>query len=603
MKNIDFYGEPMKILLNKKFFIQTSIGGFLTILTVMLVFIFTWFIGQDILFKEKPISYIQKDINEKFLNINITKNNFPFSFTLTDDDNVPLVDFSYLTIKFYEIQYGLDLETEVFSLLKRTEHPYKFCNYSDFPLINSQQFDDSQLKSTLCPKNNNFNLYGYWNEEKVNYLQISIEGCNNFTNSEIVCKSPEQIKKYLSDTGANLNLYFTDSKISINNNTHPVDFLTAAQYKYVIPEYYKKTTFKIQTENILTDNGFFFNSNENVRFFKIVEEFTDIRLIDEDKFQLLVFEIYSSNISETYFRRYIKVPDILGSLGGILKIFSICFLYLNTIFSNVEKNISIVNEVFILNKKSEKINLGDISKNKEKSNSSFRNTRHNFLKNNFVSPINRSNYASSDRLRNNIESLRLYKNFENISPNAKKLVVMENKKIDNSNIDESSTRNLNKNLKRLSDHNSNAQIYLNLRKSETKLDFTLRDVMNIICNAHCHRTIPKRMVENFNFYQKAKRSFEHYFDFIFMIKKFEEINIMKNCLFSEPQSKMVEIMCKPILSAKENLIDIKTIRCEKDLNDINKDVNDFLKSMMNKTGPIDKSIMKIIEENNKNNNI
>jgi hypothetical protein len=181
---------------------------------------------------------------------------------------------------------------------------------------------------------------------------------------------------------------------------------------------------------------------------------------------------------------------------------------------------------------------------------------------------------------------------------------MEIKKIDNSNIDGSSLRNLETNFKRLSDYDfSNAQNYLNLRKSETKLDFTLRDVMNIICKTHCNRTIPKRMVENFNFYQKAKSSVDHYFDFIFMIKKFEEINIMKNCLFSEPQSKMLEIMSKPILSAKEILINTKTIRCERDLNDINKDINDFLKSMMNKTDPIDRSIMKIIEENNKNNDI
>jgi len=504
------------------------------------------------------------------------------------------------------VQYGLDLETKVFSLLQRTEHPLKFCNYSDFPLINSQQFDNTQLKFTLCPVNNNFNLYGYWNEEKINYLQISIERCKNFTNSEIVCKSPEEITKYISETGANLNLYSIDSKISINNNTHPVEFLTAGQYKYVIPEYFKKTTYKIQTENILTDNGFFFNSNENIKFFKIVEEYTDIRLIDEEKFQLLVFEIYSSNISETYFRRYIKVPDILASIGGILKLFSIGFLYLNTIFSNVEKNISIVNEVFILNKKSEKINMGDMSKNKEKSNSSFRNIKHHIFNNNFVSPIpiKKSNDASNDKLRDDFAGPEVDKIFENLSPYAKKLGI-ENKKIYNSKIVESSNkRNLDKNLKRLSDDDlSKVKNYLNLRKSETKLDFTLRDVMNIICNTHCNRTIPKRMVQNFNFYQKAKRLVEHYFDFIFMIKKFEEINIMKNCLFSEPQSKMVEIMCKPILSAKEILINTKTIRCERDLNDVNKDVNDFLKSMMNNTGPIDRNILKIIEENNKKNNI
>jgi len=149
-----------------------------------------------------------------------------------------------------------------------------------------------------------------------------------------------------------LNIFFVDSRVVINNNTHPVEYLTTTQYKYVIPEYYKKTTYKIQTQNILTDNGFVFSDSGNVEFFKMVEEFTDIRLIDPIQYQFLVFEIFSSNISDIYYRRYIKVPDIIASLGGILKVFTMTFLYLNTIFSKVEKNISIVNEVFVLNKKS-----------------------------------------------------------------------------------------------------------------------------------------------------------------------------------------------------------------------------------------------------------
>jgi len=138
IKNIDIYGEPVKIFLNKNFFIKTSIGGFFAITTLALVIIFTWFIGKEIIFKEKPISYKQTDIFKKFLNINITGNTFPFSFTMINDENGPLVDYSYLTIKLYELTYYLNPKSEVFELNRKQERPLKFCNYSDFPLISQQ---------------------------------------------------------------------------------------------------------------------------------------------------------------------------------------------------------------------------------------------------------------------------------------------------------------------------------------------------------------------------------------------------------------------------------------------------------------------------------
>lgn len=92
--------------------------------------------------------------------------------------------------------------------------------------------------------------------------------------------------------------------------------------------------------------------------------------------------------------------------------------------------------------------------------------------------------------------------------------------------------------------------YLNLRNSHTRQYFGLMDTINIVCNTYSSKKIPKKSIEKFHFYSQAKRSVEHYFDFIFMIKKFEETNILKNCLLGKLQSQMVEIMSNPILSAK-----------------------------------------------------
>lgn len=354
----------MKIMLNKDYNIKTAIGGCLTLITIMLVLIFTWFIGKDIIYKEKPISYIQTDVAEKHLNINISKKTFPFSFTMTDDDNVPLVDFSYLAIKLFIYEYELDEEKRLFMVKNLTEHETKFCDYYDFPNIKKKLFDDAQLSLTLCPKEDDvsFNLYGSCNENKIKFIQISIEMCKNSTYNDVICKSNEEIKKFLGNLTINLNLYYRDTKVLINNNTHPVEYLTASRYKYIISEYYKEIVYKIQTQNIYTDNGLVFSTEEENNFYKLVEDFADFRQISDNYFQLLVFEIYSSNISQSYYRRYIKIPDVIAFMGGILKIFYVSFLYLNSVFSEVEKNIAIVNEVFILNKCKEKPLTSQLSK-------------------------------------------------------------------------------------------------------------------------------------------------------------------------------------------------------------------------------------------------
>jgi len=307
MKVIDIYGEPVRSQLNKQLSIQTTIGGYFTILTVIMILIFTWFIGRDIIYKEKPISYQQKDIFNLVQNITINHTNFPFSFTMMDDDNVPLVDYSYLTLKLHEKTYIINSTTGIYDFIGNHERPVKFCNYSDYPLLNPQQFEGAQLAYTLCPLNNNFNLYGYWNEPELHYLQISIERCKNTTDSDIVCKTPKEIEEFIAQTGTNLNIFFIDFRVRINNNTDPLESLSTMQYKYVIPDYYKKTNYRIQTQNIQTDNGFVFTENDQTQFFRMVEEFTDIRVIDPEDYQFLSFEIYSSNISETYYRRYIKV--------------------------------------------------------------------------------------------------------------------------------------------------------------------------------------------------------------------------------------------------------------------------------------------------------
>jgi len=432
MKRIDLFGHPIQFNLNNKIFVHSQIGGFFTIMAFLIVFIFAYFIGKDIILKKNPISYVQTDIMGVFPNVEITKNNFPFAFTLTDDDNVPMLDFSILNTKLYYIQYELDYETELYSLKSKTEYNLKFCNFSDFPNTSKDYFLQAQLGYSLCPVDSSFSLEGYWTQDKLYYLQISIEKCTNnkspnysnlhldkeilnlmkknfekynpkmdldndnkmnnnenrsdsninpaknLTNSfneslsdvdiklinistenlsyekEIQCKMDDEINYYISKSSLNLNLFYINTKVSISNNTYPSQQVIGSSYKYLLTDGNKKSLFKLQQQFISTDNGYIFSSEEKLNFLKLIEEQTDILPIVNRNSQIMSFEIYSSNISETYNRRYIKIPEIIASLGGIIKLLSILFIYLNKYFCEVDKNISIINEIFVLNKISNK---------------------------------------------------------------------------------------------------------------------------------------------------------------------------------------------------------------------------------------------------------
>jgi len=439
MKSIDIFGHQINLQVNKKYFIQSIIGGIFTIFTIIIIISFTWLIGRDIILKETPISYIQTDIMGKYPPLEISNKNFPFSFTLTDDDNVPLLEFSFLKMKLYYIQYAMDYETQLYTLKSKTDFSLKFCELSDFPTINEEAFIEAQLGYSLCPVNFTFLLEGYWTQDSLSHIQISIEKCKNennnrteelshlildnkilkimydnfdlynpnktqeisqandsslinnqikgsqnFTNTnpknnidnisginhglehDYNCKTDDEIEYFISKSGVNLNLFYVSTKVSISNNTHPIEQVTGSSYKYLLFDVFKKSVFKIQKQYISTDNGLIFSTEEKIDFSKIVDEQTDSRLVDSDNPQILAFDIFSSNISDIYFRRYIKLPDIIASLGGLWKIFYMSFMLFSKYFSEVEKNISIINEIFVLNKIKEYDHKEKIFHNKTK---------------------------------------------------------------------------------------------------------------------------------------------------------------------------------------------------------------------------------------------
>jgi len=108
-------------------------------------------------------------------------------------------------------------------------------------------------------------------------------------------------------------------------------------YKFIPANNLKVRDFKIQEEILYTDNGIFLESYEEKMFLKMIESQTDsIDFYIKSK-EIIQLNFYSSNRSENHYRYYIKITDILSSMGGLIKLCVIFFSFLNIPFGHFEK--------------------------------------------------------------------------------------------------------------------------------------------------------------------------------------------------------------------------------------------------------------------------
>ena len=100
---------------------------------------------------------------------------------------------------------------------------------------------------------------------------------------------------------------------------------------------------------------------------------------------------------------------------------------------------------------------------------------------------------------------------------------------------------------------SKSNLFENMKneKKYYKLNFSTYDHLRIVCIRLCNS---KKRINNedfnkkFQFYQEGEKKTNSYFDLIFIIKKFEEIEVIKILLFQDYQREIINYLSKPILN-------------------------------------------------------
>ena len=107
LRSIDFFGEPVKVFLNRRSTITTELGGILTIITSLILVILSWYIGNDIIYKENPFSFSQTTLYKNFQTTYIDNTNFPMSFALLDFNGNPIEQKGYFNVTLLLLNFTI----------------------------------------------------------------------------------------------------------------------------------------------------------------------------------------------------------------------------------------------------------------------------------------------------------------------------------------------------------------------------------------------------------------------------------------------------------------------------------------------------------------
>jgi hypothetical protein len=246
IKYLDLIGSPIQFKIHSSERYQTVLGGLLTVILICLVVALTTSLLIGLSTNQSPIvNRSSLYMKEPFLNLT---HNFPIMMQVVQRGSVlfdnPDVYFTITALAYNgNFTYNGTDRTTILNLIKMDMH--KCANdtiYSDF----REHTNDflSTLKSPDLSKvycfpigQNNSWLYGIYGQRPLQYIDFSINFCDNAT-SKVPCKSKEEMIKILSTVFLSVSYpdYYFDPNLHdpaifyINTKAFPISSILYKRY-------------------------------------------------------------------------------------------------------------------------------------------------------------------------------------------------------------------------------------------------------------------------------------------------------------------------------------------------------------------------------------
>ena len=600
IKACDGFGTFITFRINDDIEYKSLIGGCSTILFVIITVIYTTYCCSGF-FSRKNVDFIfTNKIVQTDPQINLTSSHFNVAFGVQySEDAMSAIENTslYFTYKMNIVEWVGDDDL--------IAHPFSFkqCEASDFYNVVDEAFENNDIGQYICPdffNQSNFTLEGLYTDYYFKFIELEIRL------TEYALSNLDEVEEVMKENPLEMAIFFLDSAIDYENRKDAIPSFINYSYKVIDFDFVKTTEIFISSLEFQNDDNLLFDNSKLTIDAMFDHSLDSFRYVPDrsDQEETLVgkFIIKASPKIIQVNRQYQKFPSFLADLTSLLEeILVLMLLFVNFVerkavdhklinkmlkfrgskYYDIDYLINVFNKDKISNKVTEMIQKQNL-KIERKNN--VRTTRRSILLllNNKKTTDTLEYQKTPDEAKSN-DYLR----------NENNVIYSENNSINNSSND--IRHNANKNNKQHLDFNyeiddelnQNIQIQSNSlsskknsiyykndefinekkqlstktiqgfddissttipptieRTNSSKLEYSNMGIMSIIWASMCFWT-SKKQKRRHRLISKAEMKIHYYLDIYTYIKKMQEIDLLKYCLFDEDQSTLFKFLSKP----------------------------------------------------------
>ncbi|KAL4432504.1 hypothetical protein ABPG74_013358 [Tetrahymena malaccensis] len=345
LRKIDTFGVPIDLCFEKKKVHKTPWGGFWTLIIFLFSLAMFTILGMEILLRQNPSiitieqlernpafdgSYNQSDILDQRSTYKSSRIVLALGAL---DKNLQII---HNWFDSFEIT-GLIVDQRDFKVVNQIQlSNFQSCDQLEIMQSSSNQklFSQFDLQNMLCMQNDDI-LNHYLTGE--NGSQIY-----SFINIKISFKLP--LDASMMEQLQYIGLFFTDQIMDVQNYSN-----TLTKYrKNIIQKVDLSSQYKIMLRNqygqIMTDSGLMWTDYENLNFFS----FKSYQVSNQKAEGNTLLEIQTETDPKLliYQRKYMKVTELMATIGGFIKALLIAGFLLANPISKLSLKTELVNRLF-----------------------------------------------------------------------------------------------------------------------------------------------------------------------------------------------------------------------------------------------------------------
>ena len=408
LNNIDLYGLTFPLRFKKQNSYNTLCGITLSLITIfgMTVIILIFIVKT---FQRTDLSIINntKHLHDKHL-FNFSNNPFLVGY-VNNEGRAVEIDPSYLTITLDKNDHYPEKNEKGIIDVRRESIPIKleYCrigiHFNDSNI--KEMIKEFEYENYLCPvPGQNLSVGGRWGDSVHGYdmLEFHLTKCENNSKTQN-CKSEEEMEKFFKNSY--MSIIYLAQSLDHHNVKNPIEKKFRSEIFLIVTQLVKRYYYYFIPGEYISDDGILFSNIKYYNFFefdRVVIDFVDKE--DQDYYSgATLAEVAFSSMDKfiTYERKYSKIQDSLGNIGGWIRIILTVCQFISDYFSEKIFLIDIINTIS---------NVEKFNDNRTKL-----NFKYSFKKDNYINDNN-----SNRRI--------------NLSPQMTKNVPKENFKINNSDL-------------------------------------------------------------------------------------------------------------------------------------------------------------------------